>query len=829
MFVASLYLICGHVVVAQTQEAAVFVAGFDRFGRHADIQPNVAGRLLLTELSCTACHSSSDALLSPKRGPKLDGAGSNLQSDWIRRFLISPSAAKPGTTMPEILGSLPEPARDAAANALTAYLASLQESFPELKATGLVPVPVEFWERGNLEHGRMLYHQIGCVACHESDKDYEVAAVKPSPLDQLLEQLDPAELAEMGLSSAARKINSVPHADLTSKYHHQSLTFFLLKPETTRVAGRMPNFGLTPVDAADIAAWLLSTRRTSGNISEKSAASTATVGPSLFSAELVDKGRKLFVQMKCVNCHSVTGLKVESSAGPLADLNVQSAANCVTSHPAVTADTTSETSVEQPYYLVDDVQRTALMNALREQKRGSVAPALSNAARLQFHALQLNCFACHERDKLGGTGRYRKPYFETVGNVDIGDEGRLPPTLTGVGRKLTTASLSHVLAGKSRIRPHMTIRMPQFAAAVVKPLPGLFESVDLIDRKTLSEPIVPDQDDRNVLVAAGRTLMDTGCVQCHAFRGEYLPGIVGVDLTGVTQRVRPEWLHEFLKDPGALKDRTRMPTFFPNGQSQNKELLDGNVDRQIAAMVAYLNDLEKQPLPAKIVAARAQNYELTPTDRPILLRTFMPTAGTHAIAVGFAQKVHFAFDAENLNVAEVWRGRFLDAEGTWFVRSAPPAPPLGDHPVRLPQGPFAAILESPSAAWPDTAEKALAQLSGYRLDHAGIPTFLYRVGHFEIEDRLEPFEATGLKRSLRVRRTVAADAGSALWLRAHAGPALQQQSLRVVRDQSGLTVTLGKSLSGQLRSIGDTKEWLVPLNVERAAGSIQTTEVLYQW
>jgi len=74
-----------------------------------------------------------------------------------------------------------------------------------------------------------------------------------------------------------------------------------------------------------------------------------------------------------------------------------------------------------------------------------------------------------------------------------------------------------------------------------------------------------------------------------------------------------------------------MPSFFPDGKSQRPDLLDGDVDRQIASMWAYLNSKEAFELPEKIKEARARNYELQPTDKPIVLRSFMKNAGTHAI------------------------------------------------------------------------------------------------------------------------------------------------------------------------------------------------------
>ena len=40
------------VVAGDSDSSVPFVSGFDRFGRHADVDEVTAGRLLITELSC---------------------------------------------------------------------------------------------------------------------------------------------------------------------------------------------------------------------------------------------------------------------------------------------------------------------------------------------------------------------------------------------------------------------------------------------------------------------------------------------------------------------------------------------------------------------------------------------------------------------------------------------------------------------------------------------------------------------------------------------------------------------------------------------------------
>jgi hypothetical protein len=203
-----------------------------------------------------------------------------------------------------------------------------------------------------------------------------------------------------------------------------------------------------------------------------------------------------------------------------------------------------------------------------------------------------------------------------------------------------------------------------------------------------------------------------------------------------------------------------MPNFFPDGKSQHPDLLGGDPDRQIAAMWGYLKRLGDEPLPAKIEEARARDFELRPEDRPIVLRTFMREAGTHAIAVGFPGAVHLAFDSQNPRLAVLWRGRFLDAQGTWFVRAAPPADPLGDSMVTFDDASPFVFSKGPGSLTnePPTNGPATSGIStpfrGYRIDPGGIPTFEYRLGRLAIEDRFEPSNESprGIVRTLRITR-----------------------------------------------------------------------------
>ncbi|MCC9603303.1 cytochrome c [Stieleria sp. JC731] len=765
-----------------------FVIAFDRFGQHDEIDKATSGALLVSELNCVACHDSDDPWLQPKGGPRLEGAGNRIQSEWIREFLQSPHAAKPGTTMPDVLSQLPSGQRDEAIESLVAFLSSRQKEFTQPKAGGALPVIHQFWNHGDTQRGKQLFHTIGCVACHQPSRDFDTAEATPSAIDELIEQLDADELEDLGLASAARRVQSIPLPDLSAKYSYQSLTTFLLWPHEIRPNARMPSLRLSPAESADIAAYLVGLGDPSKTPQE--------IRSRTFADDLIAKGAKLFAELNCQRCHQTTDLPDQSAGRPFRELDFEADTGCL-----------NNTSGRSPRYGLTQIQKDAITTfAIAEE-----GPLADPENQIRHRMLQLNCFGCHERGSIGGVGRYRKPYFETFHHVDLGDEGRLPPTLQKVENKLNSNVLAKVFDSKtSSHRPFMKARMPAYSAEAVKPiLSGLSKLASASDTTHLELG-----DDSKKAIDVGRELVNTGCVQCHAFGGESLPGVVGIDLQQIDQRIRPDWFYEFVKNPNAVKERTRMPTFFPNGESNRKDLLDGDVDRQLAAIWAYLGKLPGSGLPRSIDEIRSANFELVPNENPIVLRTFMDDAGTHAIAVGFRQELNFAFDAERLRLALMWKGRFLDAKGTWYERFTPPANPLGTERIVFPL--------NAGRLLPDER----AQFRGYRLDEHGVPTFLYRIGDLDFTDKISPSSEKSLRRT--VTMTQLKSSANRLQLHLHSGKELRLDARNPLSctDELGLSVRLlSPDLTTEIRQVDLMKVWLL----KAATGNKQKIELEYQW
>lgn len=826
-----------------------WVDGFERFARHDEITTETAGRLLLSELSCTACHRSggADKSLAAKGGPSLVGLGDRIDRGWVERFLRDPAALHPTSTMPNLVAAIDAGDRERVVAALGAFLGSLRKPLPQIKGSGANPVPHEFWMRGDAERGGQLYHQVGCVACHAADDDHDVPDRPPSQLDELVELLAPEELEELGLAAALRDGPVQPLPSLAEKYSLRSLSLFLLDPHAVRAGQRMPNLKLEVVEAADLAAYLM--RRRGSDIVPVGDFSTRAADVRIDDA-IVAQGRRWFHELGCAHCHESGTEPPESlqvgrvAPPPLKMLRAAAERGCLVEMNGRRGarDRHGRSTPGVPRYALDGAQREAIVAAL-----ASLDAEREPAEQLLVSLLQQNCLACHQRGDMGGVPRDRAVHFETIGHEDLGDEGRLPPPLTGVEHKLQPDWLTRVLRGNGDIRPHLVARMPKYQGGTAKRLVDSFASVAAASpRSSTSMPAGwPEKADPRQL-DAGRQLVDTACVQCHRFRGESLPGVIGIDLAGVDQRVEPAWFHDFVFDPGSLKHRTRMPTFFPDGKSQNAELLEGDPHRQIAAMWGYLSDLSGQPLPPQIERARGEDFELRPEDRPILLRGFMRQAGPHAIAVGFPQGIHYSLDADRLRLATAWSGRFLDAQGTWFIRAAPPADPLGDdETVIQPAEPF---------LFPDDVDPLAGrpQWLGFQLGDDGVPTFRYRLGDLVFADRIVPAAGEapgkrGLVRTIRIAAGAAAGgqlAGLAsvdpgdIRYRLHAGERLEPVPAEAgqraaMQSDSGVLVSVDASLgqAARLETIRGLQSWIVPLEALRPGDDDQRriVEIQYRW
>lgn len=638
------------------------------------------GEQLAMQFNCLACHESSDAerqaRLARHDAPLLGQVGARMRPAWIGDWLRTPHALKPGTSMPRVACD-EESALD-----LTHFLVSMggptdaeQETLdPNLVTTGMV-----------------AYHDLGCAACH-------------GPLEPI-ESLPGGRVSTQQTTSEYESLGS-PAAKTTMA----ALSRFLGDPLRTHPGGRMPALQLTDLEARSVAAYLMD--RLGGR-------DRAAPAPFEIDAARVERGRALFASTGCANCHALgpdrTPVESTLAMTPLESIATGDAVlrGCLSDTPSATA----------PDFALDESQRRHL-RAFLLSLSGRVAEDVP-VDHLAMELVTLNCLACHVYADQGGPEPGLISYFGTREDADLGDEGRLPPALTDVGAKLTRSWLRRVLVEHGRARPYMSTRMPEFGAANVDHLTDLFIAAAGVGGAPDDEPAFTTE-----AAAIGRELVGSkglNCIQCHDIAGHEAIGTPGPDLAGVTERHRYDNFLRWLHNPSNVRPGTRMPSFFVGGVSGLRQHYGGQASEQIPAIWHYLSQGELLPLPEGLTDP--SSLELAVLNEPIVFRTFMNSAGVKAIACGYPEQVHCAFDADRCVVVAVWEGQFLNASGAWANRGGSQTDPS--------QVPWRGA-DVPPIAFP-TGDTDV-QFLGYRLDAERKPSFEYvlRQNETEITVALQP-------------------------------------------------------------------------------------------
>lgn len=514
------------------------------------------------------------------------------------------------------------------------------------------------------------------------------------------------------------RLTAGDHGIVVTYFHHA-------KPPALKVSWSGPGFEKQTIPAASIS--LADNGRFMRLAGEQ---------PFVLDVAKVAKGQQFFEKYNCAACHEVSG--PGRKAKPLEKL-AGSKKGCLSPKPGA----------DVPHYVFAQKQRQELAQFL-DRLPGLEQP-LSPVDQVQRTMTALNCYACHSRGEQTWPAVSRRAYFKANGSVDLGEEGSFPPHLNGVGAKLKPQWLEKVLTNGASVRPYMATRMPQFGEPNVKPLVAAFLQADAVQASghhIAADPVLAN----GVRLVGAEGL---SCISCHMFAGHPSLGVPAMDLTTAPERLNADWFRRYLLNPAKLRPGTRMPQFWPDGVAANKSILDGNVEKQIAAIWSYLaSGKAAKNLPPGLIASK---MELVPKAEPLIYRDFIEGAGTRAIGVGYPEKVNLAFDANQMCLALLWHGQFMDPSRHWTGRGNGFQPPLGYSVIHFPSGaPFAVIADF-KTPWPKASDRAVDyQFRGYVYDAQRRPQFRYQFGAIEISDAFQPEKSsanfeTGFRRRLSLR------------------------------------------------------------------------------
>ena len=762
--------------MARNASASTVIVGLSN--KHPLTQSQV-GELLVQELRCAACHSHDEQQpLLERSAPDLSEVGARIAPDYLRRFLASPSAMHPGTTMPDLLASESGSKREEIAEALTHFLvAQSTKQFDSVEA-----------ENPDLNLGKELFHSVGCIACH-------------TPRE--LKSEDTVDENEKEIV----KVAGVDLGHLSTKYSHKSLSGFLFQPLRVRSSGRMPDMKLTPVESQAVAGYLLSEQHLESQSLQPQEKLTAL-------------GRKYFQDLNCAACHKLNDIP---AAAPLDSLRKAD----------LTRGCLSKTPGKSPRFAFDDTQVQAIVAALKKEKQVD-----SDKVKIAKTLTAFNCIACHIRDDFGGVPEDRNPFFKTSEKA-LGDDGRIPPPLTLVGAKLQPVWLKKVLYDGESVRPYMTTRMPQYGEANLRHLPELVGQLDVLKSVELKIPSTEsrsksEQEREKLLRTAGRELLgDKGlnCIACHNFSGKPSPINKGKDMMTTFQRLQPGWFNNFVRNPGAYRPRIVMPYSWPDGIAAHKTILDGDTEMQIEAIWFYLSLGTSAADPPGI---RRPETILSVADATRTYRGRSSVAGFRGIAVGFPERLNYAFNAETGTLTAIWQGEFIrvdrGGQGSGGFNPAGPA-------IALAQDVSFLELSDAKAPWPlrpvMTKEvpnnqnplypKNLGyQFIEYFLDEADNPTFVYRSGAIEIQDRsiaVQSGEKLVLQRAFHFN----SPKPQSIWYRALTGSIEAESNLVYKTAKLRLTIPVAETLLRSLSDNPESSELLLKLEIPQGISTLLFT------
>ncbi len=552
------------------------------------------GRNLAQTFGCFGCHKVEGFGNRWKVGPELTHVQSKLESDWITRWLENPKDFRASTKMPRIfhLSNTSDPESVDKNNATIAGIAAYLMKNSD-------PVALESPKAaGDAKEGERLVKETGCLGCHTVGS---LAANDHGP-----------ELTNLG-----------------SKVKADWLYTWIKNPKHYAPETRMPSLRLTDEEASHITTYLLSQRNEKFESKKPPLVKTEAVDEISLTfmtsklrfqeakaelekmspeARLEYVGQQAINQQGCFGCHAIKGFENAKPIGTelteegskeidrldFGFVDIERTRQAwfsqklkeprIFDHGKVKA---YHEKLRMPQFDFTDEQVDSLVTFLLSLQKSEIPLEMKKSLTIKENQIEagrllvskLNCQGCHTLDGKEGSVR-----------SIIEDKGNAPPILNGEGKKVEEVWLYHFLENPTPIRPWLQYRMPSFAfhEKELSAFVQYFNHLAGVEPSYKGKGIPPSTLEE---VEAGHKLFQAfQCIKCHKSNPE--PGLsasfLAPDLVMAKDRLRPEWIIDWLKDPQEVEPGTMMPTFFAEGKSPVTDMLEGDAAKQIKAMRDYL-------------------------------------------------------------------------------------------------------------------------------------------------------------------------------------------------------------------------------------------------
>ncbi len=582
-----------------------------------DYAPNLTkGLALFEDLGCHGCHAVEGYSAIEninKVGPSLAKVGSKVKDTaWLESWIKKPEAYLPNTTMPNffpadgmsqvvylknsgmrtgVVTKTPDgivvetddgtkyPYPDSyvlrifdEVKSIAAYLATMSD--PSLNESSVNYSKSE----SAIKAGEETVKTVGCLTCHA--------------VDSLGSDFAPA------LDSVGAKV--------TPNYLRQ----WIRDPKAYDPNTSMPSLRLSTREIDNVVAYLMSLQQATAD------AITESIG-EVDAAE----GEVLVKTYGCFGCHEIPGFEKESKVG--ADLGEFGAktteefdfGDTVGIEHSWTGWTvgkvtdprryqTRRIASRMPVFQINDEDTRALAVLLKSfqpekyplsyiHNRSEKLNRIDAGRRL---TKKYNCTGCHEIEGAGGD--YRNVIVAHEGLNETNAKQFAPPPLKAEGARVYPDWLFAFLKEPSEIRYGLKVRMPTFGLSD-DDATTLVEYFSTLDDEPFPYETLETPTPTNAELRVGKQIFDElQCISCHPAKGERIPE--GSDKAGrpdlslAKERLKPDWLIDWMKDPQTFQPGTAMPQAWPlvGGQHMALDGYAGNdAEKQIQLVRDYLISL----------------------------------------------------------------------------------------------------------------------------------------------------------------------------------------------------------------------------------------------
>ncbi|MCM8536317.1 MAG: PA14 domain-containing protein [Lentisphaeraceae bacterium] len=217
--------------------------------------------------------------------------------------------------------------------------------------------------------------------------------------------------------------------------------------------------------------------------------------------------------------------------------------------------------------------------------------------------------------------------------------------------------------------------------------------------------------------------------------------------------------------------------------------------------------------------------EIDPKDgEAIVLRNFFDKTSARGIAVGYPEQTNITFDAANMNLASIWKGKFVNAGAMWDGRGTKVIFPTKDESVQVGKDLQFAKLANAESNWPAELTRNANErrthsmrFRGYKLDKKRYPTFMYTLDDISFEDFFKPVDSNGTGIVREIHLSSAANPSN-LWFRVSLDTIKQEGELYSVNSQFKIKVA-----GAVLRQFGNIQELMVPVKFEDGKATVKVT------